>query len=327
MAKKIPAIFLFFMVVFSTQLLYPEGVSEESPKSNVELTVMGLKGPTSIGMLHLIETQPTVSEFFDIKYQIINTPDLMVSRILSGEADMAALPINLAANLYNKGLPYNLGAVTGYGLFYIVSSHNEIKDIEDLRGKEIYSVGKGSTPEFVLRYLLNENGINPETDLMLDFKYSQVELAPLMISGKVETALLPEPFASIVAAKNKNLHIAVDLQAEWSRVQPVSNYPISAFVVKEEIFEKYREVIIDFLSLYNKSIEWTNANPAAVGELSEKYMDLPAEIISKSLSRLNLDFVHAAKAQHEVELFLEVLMDFRPEAIGGSLPDAEFYIR
>jgi NitT/TauT family transport system substrate-binding protein len=302
-------------------------VSAEPKSGPMELTVNALKGPTSIGMIRLFERNPDLGGGVTADYQIAGAPDVLVSRILSNEVDIAVLPVNIAVKLYNSGVQYSLGAIVGNGLLYMLSSDPEVAGIDDVRGKEIYNVGKGATPDFVLRYLLNARGIGGEKGASVLFTYSHPELAQMMIAEKVTTAVLPEPFVTMVTMKNEDVHIVEDLQKVWSeeldRVRP---YPMSVVVIKDEVRQKRPDAVEAFLEAYKESIEWVGATPKAAGELAEQHgIGIPAAVAARAIPRLNLTFVPASEAREEMERFLKVFMEYDPKAIGGKLPDEGFY--
>jgi NitT/TauT family transport system substrate-binding protein len=152
-------------------------------------------------MIKMHEEKPQLSDKITANYIIVPNPEIMVSKLLSGEIDIATLPTNVAAKLYNKGLGYNLAAVTGYGVLYILDNTGELKDWSSLKGKKINVISKGSTPDVALRFLLNKNNIDAGNDVVLDYTLEQVELSQMMIANKAEIAILPEPFVTMVLSK------------------------------------------------------------------------------------------------------------------------------
>lgn len=316
---------------FLTLILNAEGAREGSEATAalaepLQLTVAGLKGPSSIGMLRMIESEPVFGEDVETEYQIVDEPQLMIARIMSGEADIAAVPINLAAVLYNKGAPYRLGAVTGDGLLHIVSSREDIGSVEDLKGKRIYCIAQGSTPEFVLRYVLEKSGIDPDTEVELDFSFDHVAIAPQLIAGKVDLAVLPEPFVSIVASKNPAVQPVIDLQQVWAELSGTGDtYPITATLVRNSLYREHPEALKAFFAAYRESIDWANANPAEAGGLAGKYMEMPAPIIAKAMPRLNLRYQSPREARSRVEELYQVFHGFAPASVGGTIPGDEFY--
>jgi NitT/TauT family transport system substrate-binding protein len=327
--KRFSALISVLIFIIFSFSLTAAGVGEEAPelsRGTVKIQVAGLKGPTSIGMLPLFKNRPVFAEGFEAEYRVVQEPQIMLSRIMSGEVDIAAVPINLAAVLHSKGVPYRFGAVSGDGLLYIVSSRSDISSMEDLRGRRIYCIAQGSTPEFILRYTLDQNGIDPDNDVTIDFSFDQVSITPQLVAGKVDLAVLPEPFVSIVAAKNPAVQPVINLQEVWARSSGTgSTYPMTAVLVKAELLESNPEAVEAFFSEYADAIDWVIAHPKETGHLAEEFMDMPAGIIASAVPRLNLHFQRPAEARSRVDELYRVLHSLAPASVGGSIPSDEFY--
>jgi NitT/TauT family transport system substrate-binding protein len=327
--KRVTVLIMLLIVSIIQLNLSAEGVKENSPEpvaQTLTIQVAGLKGPTSIGMLPLFQNRPDFAAGVQAEYQVVPEPQIMLSRIMSGEVDIAAVPINLAAVLHNKGVPYRFGAVSGDGLLYIVTSRSDISSMKDLKGKTIYCIAQGSTPEFILRYTLVQNGIDPEADVNIDFTYDHVSITPQLVAGNVDLAVLPEPFVSIVAAKNPAVQPVIDLQKVWARTSGTrTTYPITAVLVKEELLRSNPEVVDAFFSVYADAIDWVIVHPKETGALAEEFMDMPAGIIASAVPRLNLHFQLPAEARPRVDELYRVLYSFAPASVGGRVPADEFY--
>ncbi len=316
-------------------ILAAEGTAEkpgqEQEKAPVSLTIGSLKGPTGIGMIRLFENKPQLGANVTSNYELAGSPDILVSKLLSGEVDIASLPTNVAAKLYAKNVPYRLAAITGYGVLYLLGLRTEEEaalDYSQLEGTTIYNVGKAATPEYIFSHILKQNGIDPQEDLSVRFQYPHPELAQLLIAERVELGVLPEPFVTKVLMNNPDVTILLDLQKEWAKIEGSGeSYPMSCVVVKKEIAEQHPEIVEAFLAAYGDSIRWVKENPEKAGNLSEKHgIGMDAETAEAAIPRLNLRFKHAEKAKPEVEAFLQVLFAIDPASIGGSLPDSSFYL-
>lgn len=303
-----------------------EGARER--EADLELTIGTLKGPSGIGMIRLVEDAPVLAGYAETRFQVVPNPNLMISRILAGEVDAAVLPTNMAAILYGRGAPYQFAAVTGYGVLYLLSSEAEIRAVEDLAGKRLHVIGKGATPDFVVRYLLSRYGLSPGEDVELDFTYGHLELAQLLIAGRVDLAVMPEPFVTQVTTANPQMRVELDLQRLWSTVQGMdASYPMTCLVIKREVAQEHPDVLRSLLREYQRSIHWAQANPADAGALAEKHgLGMPAGVAEAALPRLNLTFIPATEARDLVDDYLSILHEFSPQAVGGSLPDEAFYV-
>jgi NitT/TauT family transport system substrate-binding protein len=327
--------FLLFVVLFVgfPIILSAEGAAEErrEEKTPVTLHIGSLKGPTGIGMIRLFENKPQLGENVISNYELAGSPDILVSKLLSGEVDIASLPTNVAAKLYAKGAPYKLAAITGYGVLYLIGPRLEEEgpfEYSQLEGTTIYNVGKAATPEYIFSYILKQNGIDPQNDLTIRFQYPHPELAQLLIAERVRLGVLPEPFVTKVLMNNPDAAVLLDLQKEWAELKgSEESYPMSCVVVKKQIAEQHPDIVDTFLNAYRDSIRWVTENPEKAGKLSEKHgIGMDAKTAEAAIPRLNLHFKNARKAKTEVESFLQVLFDGDPAAIGDSLPDASFYL-
>ena len=212
----------------------------------VNVKIASLKGPTSIGMLKLHKENPSLGNNVNSSYEIVPNPEVMVSKILSNEVQIAALPTNVAVKLYNKGSGYRIAAITGYGVLYLLQQTSDIKAWDDLKGKKINVISKGSTPDIALRYLLEKNGLNALSDVALDYTLEQVELSQLMIAGKADLAILPEPFVTMVTKKNPKVTIAFDIEQQWEKAGNGDQMPMSCVVVNGDFADKHREIVDEF---------------------------------------------------------------------------------
>lgn len=287
-----------------------------------------LNGPSGIGMVKLFAENPDLGDGVTAAYEVVLSPNEMMAKLLEGSVDIAALPVNMPALLNAKGAPYALGAVTGNGLIYTVSTDSSITSFADLKGKTVHTISPNATPDILTRYLLQENGLTPGEDVTLDFSYGHTELAQALIAGLVETASLPEPFITMVTMKNPDLKVVLDYQEEFRRVQGSDQtYPITAIAVRKDLAEEYPEAVRAFFEAYRESIRWVKANPQEAGVLvQEQGFTLPPAVTAAAMDRLNLTFLTPAEARDAVESFYTLLAGINPKTIGGGLPGDDFYL-
>jgi NitT/TauT family transport system substrate-binding protein len=302
-----------------------EETQQEKPL-NVKAAVF--KGPSGFGMIRLFEEEPDLGENVELELSVLPSPQEMVARVSGGELDFAVFPANMGAKLYSKGPGYRLGAVTGMGVLSVVSSDGSIGQWSDLEGRTVHAIGKGATPDYLLRYMLSEHGLTPGEDVKIDFSVkSAPQLAQLVIGGKAETAVLPEPFVTMVRLKSDAADPVLDFQESWKEIMGTDrSYPITVVVVRPGLAEERPEVVRRFLEAYRQSIEWVNANPADAAELIGTYEVLPAQLAKPAIPHTNLEFIPAREAKPLMESYLEVLLDFNPASVGGTLPDDGFYL-
>lgn len=312
--------------------LSARGMQEVEESETVEpITVQAasLKGPSGFGMIKLFEDKPELGPNADSEFKVLPSPKAMIARVAGGEVDFAVLPANMAAKMYTAGPGYKLGAIVGMGVLHVLSRDPSVQDWEDLQGKQVHSIGKGATPDYLFQYLLKQHGLDPEEDVDINFSVSSgPQLAQLLIAGKIDTAVLPEPFVTMVIAKTEQVRKVLNFQTTWQEVQASdSTYPITVVVVNPQLAEERPELVERFLSAYSDSIEWVNSNPAEAAELIGKYEVLPAALARPAIPNCNLEYIYSAAARPVMENFLQVLLDFNPASVGGSLPDDGFYLQ
>ena len=292
-----------------------------------KMSVAALKGPTGMGLVKLMEDDANEKAALDYEFQLLGSPDDMAAKIISGEVDMAAVPTNLALTLYNKTEgQIQLVAVNTLGVLYVLENGDSIQSIADLKGKTIFTSGKGASQDFVFRYILQENGINPETDLVLDYQLEQADLAAAMVEEDALVGILPQPHVTTTLMKNDKVRIALDVTEEWNQVTEGSQLSTGVIVVQKAYAEENPAAIKKFLSEYKKSVNYVNEEVEAAAALIEKYEILPSAVIAKNaIPFSNIVLIEAKEAKEFLEKFYQILFDFEPKSVGGKLADEGFY--
>ncbi|MDZ7792462.1 MAG: ABC transporter substrate-binding protein [Spirochaetia bacterium] len=308
--------------------LTARGLQEVKETEEITIEAASLKGPYGFGMIKMFEDVPELGPEVDSNFSVLPSPKAMVSRVAGGELDFAVFPANMAAKMYTAGPGYKLGAVVGMGVLHLLSRDPEISEWKDLQNKTVYSIGKGATPDYLFQYLLSQHGLYPKENVQLDFSVSSgPQLAQLLISGKIDTAILPEPFVTMVRTRASDVRRVLDFQSSWQQIQGgETTYPITVVVVKPQIAAERPELVERFLEAYSESIEWVNSNPAEAAQLIGKYEVMPAALAEPAIPHCNLKFIPSAAARPIMEEFLQVLLDFNPASVGGQLPDDGFYL-
>jgi len=293
--------------------------------SNVKkVRIASLVGPTGMGLVELMEEHSDVYEI-----HLVTSPDQLIPKILNGDVDVATLPSNLAAVLYNKGGgTFSIVATTAMGVLYVVGVDTDIKCFDDLKGsgKIIHSSGQGATPEYVLNHILEYNGIAGE-DITVRYLSQHADLANQIASGTVDMALLPEPFVSTVLHKNPKLSVIINLSDEWQKIYGM-DMPMSVVIVQNQFIEEHSEQLQKLMSDYAKSINFVknNVNEAAI--LMSKFDIISNKAIAaKAIPRCALCFETGEKSQKLLENYFEVLYKANPKSVGGKIPSEEIYYK
>ena len=302
--------------------------AQEAPSEEpVTTRIAALKGPTAMGMVKLMHDDPQSGEGPMYAFTLAGAADEVTPSLIKGELDMACVPANLASVLYNKteGEIITL-AVNTLGVLYIVENGNAVSSMADLAGKTIVAAGKGSTPEYALRYLLTENGIDPDTDVTIDWKSEHAECVAALASGSATIALLPQPFVTVAQTKIENLRVALDLTAEWDALDNGSGLITGVVVARKAFVEEHPAAVDTFLRNYAESVDWVNSNTAdAAALISEFGIVEAAPIAEKALPHCNIVCITGEEMRSKLSGYLQVLFDAEPTSVGGKLPGEDFY--
>ena len=322
----------------ATETTAAETVSEETQSQTetasgeeTAVNVMALKGPTAMGMVQLMDNaEAGLVNGNSYTFTIAASADEVTPKLVQGEADIAAVPANLASVLYNntEGQVQVL-AINTLGVLYIVENGDSVQTVSDLAGKTIYASGKGSTPEYALNYILSENGIDPEADVTIEWKSEHSECVAALASDEDGIAMLPQPFVTTAQTQNENLRIALDLTEEWDALQADADTPSALLtgvvVVRTAFAEEHPEAVNAFLDSYRESVDYVNANVTDAAALIEKYDIVTAAVAEKALPYCNITFIEGREMQEKLSGYLNVLYEQNPTSVGGALPADDFY--
>lgn len=299
-----------------------KGMSAEGP-----VRIAGLKGPTTMGLVNLLDMEQQGTATLDYDLQLYGTADEIVPGLIKGELDMAAIPANLAAALYQKtkgGI--QVMAVNTLGVLYVVEKGDTVHSMADLAGRTILSTGKGTTPEYLLRYLLEKNGLDPDKDVKIQYCSEATEVTAQMAAAQKDAiAVLPQPYATAAGMKDPSLRVALDLTAEWDKVSD-SQLVTGVTVVRTQYAQEHPDVVEAFLQEYAQSVRTANTDLDRTAALCEQQgVVAKAAIAKKALPACNIVCRTGDEMQKDVSAYLSVLCAADPAAVGGKLPDEGFY--
>jgi NitT/TauT family transport system substrate-binding protein len=302
------------------------GAESGSLDESITIRLGGLKGPTSMGMVKLLQDAQTGDSFNNYEFLLAGSADEVTPRLINGSLDIAAVPANLAAVLYNNtGGKVKLLAVNTLGVVYIVEKGETVHNLADLKGKTIQATARGSSPEYVLKYLLRENGLDPERDVIIDWKTEPTEVVSLMSQDGSAVAMLPQPYVTVAQGAIDNLRIAVDLTKEWEALDNGSKLLTGVLVVRSDFLEQYPEQVDKFLDEYHASTAYVNDNNTEAAALIEEFGIVKAAVAEKALPYCNIVCFTGDEMKAAMEGYLQVLYKENPQSIGGKLPDNDFY--
>lgn len=290
------------------------------------MRVGGLKGPTGMALAHMM-TENTGAYSFTLA----GAPDELTGQIIQGSVDAAAVPVNLGAVLYNKtqGGVQALSLITR-GMLYVLEKGDSIQSVADLQGKTIVTAGQGATPEYVMNYILQSNGV----EATLDFKSEHAEVTTLAVNGMADVVLVPEPHATTLMMKDASYRVALDITQEFAKAASENGYPqaqlsMSVVIVNAAFAQAHPEQVAQFMDDLEASIAFANENVAeAAKEIVAQGIIASEAVALKALPSCSLVFVAGEDMRAQATPLYEILFAANPASVGGKLPDANyFYVR
>lgn len=307
-----------------------ESTGSETIKTPDSIRTAVLKGPTAIGMVNLMAASDAGEASLPYSFTIAGTADEITADLIRGDIQIAAIPANLASVLYNKtGGGIGVAAVNNYGVLYIVELADEINSVSDLKGRTIYSTGKGTTPEYTLRYLLTMAGIDPDKDVTIEYKSEATEVAAVMASAEGDNiiAMLPQPYVTVVTTQNENARVALDVTEEWNRLAGDESTVVTGVIAINRAFaEEYPEAVREFLKEFKASADAAVSDVDGTAALVGSYDIFKEAVARKAVPKCGITYTDGADMKSDVSAYLEVLFGQNPASIGGALPGDDFYL-
>lgn len=316
--KKYLAAFLCMIMCLTTIAGCKSSPSTDGTPAGIRIS--SLKGPTSMGLVKLYE------DYEEYEETIEATGDTITAGLLKGDIDIATLPCNAASVLYNKSEgKIKIAAVNTLGVLYILTKNDTVTSVSDLKGKTIYTTGQGTTPEYTLRYLLSSNGIDPDKDVTIDFSLEATEAVSKVSALNSAVLMLPEPFATVAASSDSSIEYALDVNEEWMKITGDMPVVTGVVVVNAEFAEANKEAVATFLDRYRESVAYADENPSGAAALIEKYDIVKESVALKALKNCNIKYMDGTEMEQAVSSYLQILHDYNPASIGGTLPTSDIF--
>lgn len=302
--------------------------NETNSNEKTVVRIGGLKGPTSMGMVKMLDDSEQGKTEIDYQFTMAASADELTPKIMQGELDILAVPANLGSVLYNKSNgKVQMAAVNMLGAMYITEKGDKtIHNIADLKGQKIYATGKGSTPEYVLAYLLSQNGLDIEKDVTIEWKSEPTETVSAMANDDHAIALLPQPFVVVAQNQIEGLEIVLDLNQEWESLGGDSKCITAGIIVNADFAKAHPDTVKTFLKEYAASTAYVKENIDEASVLIEKYDIVKAPIAKKALPQCNIVCITGQEMKEIVNGYFQVLYDQNPASVGGSMPGDHFYL-
>ena len=306
----------------------PEQPETQEELTAAEINLYVLSGPTGIGAMNLWAASDAGETKNTYHITMPGANDEVVAALSKGDADIAAVATNLAATLYNKtdgGV--TVLAVNTLGVLSLLSNGQEAATVSDLKGKTIYAPGQGANPEYILRYVLTGNGLDPDKDVTLRFVGEGSELLTVWQSDPEAVILAPQPVATSILMQNENAKTLFDMTEEWDKIAGGdSTLMMGCVIVRNEFLQANPGAVELFLQEYAASIEKAQSDVEGTAALCEQYGLIPkAALAQKAIPSCGLTFVTGAEMKTGLSGYLQVMFDANPKSVGGALPGDDFY--
>lgn len=316
-------VFTMLLLAFSMGL---SGCGAEQEPTTVR--VGSLKGPTSMGLLFMMEADEAGETENDYEFLMTTGADELLPLMVKGELDIVLVPANVASVLYNRMQgAISVIDINTLGVLYMISGDTSMTEITDLKGKTIYLTGKGTTPDYTLQYILAQNGISKE-ECTLEYKSEATEVAALLAENPDAVGLLPQPFVTVACGQNQKLSVIFDMDEEWNKVQGDngSSTVTGVTVVRNEFLEENEVAVKTFLAEHEQSVDAINEDTQAGAALAvEAGIVAKESIAQKAIPNCNIVCITGAEVQEKLSGYLNILYELSPESVGGSLPGEDFY--
>lgn len=297
---------------------------KESKKEDIKKTEVikagALKGPTAMGMAKLLDDD-------NYEFTLAASPDEIIPLVVQGKIDIAAIPANLASVLYQKtNKEVSVLAINTLGVLYIVENGDTVHSIEDLKGKTIYASGKGATPEYALNTVLTANGIDPASDVTIEYKSEHTEVVAALMQDTEAVGMLPQPFVTTALMKNDQMRAALDLNDLWASSQnDGSSLVTGVAVVRNEYLKAHKDEVNAFMDAYKNSVAYVNSDAEGAAEIIGNHDIVAKEVAAKAIPECSITFIEGSEMKTMLSGYLNTLFAQNPKTIGGALPGDDFY--
>ncbi|RCW56266.1 ABC transporter substrate-binding protein [Halanaerobium sp. ST460_2HS_T2] len=293
------------------------------PAAAKEINIQAPTVPAALPFLWMQE-KAELPEAVDLKINLSSDHQRGISLLAQNDIDFLITGSNLGANAYNRGIDLKMLNINTWGIDYLLTDGFKADNWQDLKGKDLVLPLQGGPLDFLARYLAAENGVDPETELNLVYR-PLPGAAQLFMAGEFDAIILPEPLVTVSLAKRKSAEISMDIQKEWAKIHGDDRIPFVALFVNGKFASEYPQFTDIIDGYYKQGINWVNNNPEAAAQLASRHFGMPAPILKKSYSRINLNIYPDSESSELTELYFGEMLKMYPDLIGGSMPDEEFY--
>ena len=296
----------------------------ETEAAAAAVNVMVLNGTTGFGMANLMDAAAKGEAAQEYHFTVETDASNIVAALANGSVDIAALPTNAAATVYNKTQgKVQVLALNTLGVLYLVTDGSvKVESVADLAGQTVYAPAQN--PSFIFQHIVDANGVENVT---IDNTYAQpADLNTAVASGEVAIAVLPEPMVTVACSKNPDLQVALDLTAEWDKVSQPGSLVQGCVVVRKDFVLENATAVDTFLGEYGASIEaLTTDVEGTAAKIEANGIFTKAAVAAKAIPNCNVCFIIGEEMQAALSQFLTIMHGVAPASVGGSIPGEDFY--
>lgn len=317
--KKILALIL--TIILGVNII---GCNMQFPSNDVK--IISASGLASVSMCKLAKDEDKIEKGYKTTYTF-GSDEEAEKALYNEEYDIALVPTDIAAKVYNKNSNYEICASIGQGSYYLVTTDSSITGFNNtLINKEVAIVGKNSMIDTTVKSILKENNVN---ESLVNYKYSDTapELVTTLASGKVKTGVVPETSLTTLLYKHSGLKILTSTNYAYEEVFKIlEGYPQFSIIIRTDFAKDNKEYVDKFLSKMKESIDFVNTNPLQAGAYGEEFkIPVKPQVLSKAIERCNLKFIPVNEFKKNYEEFFNILYNYNNEAVGGTVPDESIY--
>lgn len=297
----------------------------ENSENEATIRVASLKGPTSLGLLQMMKENEAQNLSNEYEFQIVQAADEIVTKVVKGEVDVALVPANVAAVLYQKTQnQVEVVDINTLGVLYVVEHGENIQTVSDLAGKTICMTGKGQVPEYALSYILGKNNLSMD-DVTVEYKSEPTEVIATLSAKEDVIGIIPMPFAASATMQDATLRLALNLTEEWNKVDQDSTFITGVTIVRKEFLEQNQAAMDQFINEHVASVEYVNANVEDAANLAESYDIIKTQVAKNAIPYCNIVSISGDEMKTKLAGYLNTLFDANAQSVGGTLPDEGFY--
>lgn len=310
-------------IVLKTALILTFVLIAAVPASAVKVNVQAPSVPAALPFLWMQENAELPADI-DLNLKLSSDHQRGVSLLAKNDIDFLITGTNVGANAYNRGVSIKLVNVNTWAIDYLLTNNFKAENWQQLKDKSLALPLKGGPLDFLIRYLAQKNSLNPEKELNLVYR-TLPGAAQLFMSGDLDAIVLPEPLATVSLNKSKNAKISMDIQEEWGKIHGDPRIPFVALFANSKFSQEHPQITETLNSYYSQGVKWVNKQPQQAAELASRHFEMPAPLLKKSFSRVDLNIYPQKESKKLTEQYFNEILKIYPDLLGGSLPDEEFY--